>query len=432
MFVSDALGVNEQDHLTIGGVDALTLADTYGTPLFVMDEGLIRSNARAFKESITRHYGGNGHVAYASKAFCCKEICRIMQDEGLWLDVVSGGELHTALSAGFPAEHILMHGNNKTAEELAEAVRQGVGRIVVDNLPELEILNQLAITAGKTVAVQLRIKPGVEAHTHEFVQTGQIDSKFGFALETGEALEAVKKALEQPHLELMGIHCHIGSQIFDITSFTVAARVMLGLVAQVESELDYTLKELNLGGGFGIKYLPEHNPAAYESYMDAVARTIRDACKQLEIEMPCVFIEPGRSIVGSAGVTLYTIGAVKEIPGIRTYVSVNGGMADNPRYILYQSEYDMLLAARATAPKTGVYTVAGRCCENGDLLGKDIPLPQPRAGEILAVLATGAYNYSMASHYNRLPNPAVVMVGDGQARVAVRRETYEDLTRCDV
>lgn len=432
MFVSDALGVNELDHLTIGGADAVELAGTYGTPLYVMDEELIRQNARAFRGSIERHYGGNGHVAFASKAFCCKEICRIMKEEGLWLDVVSGGELYTALAAGFPPEHIFFHGNNKSVEELAEALDKNVGRIVVDHFFEMELLSQLAQAAGKTVDIQMRIKPGVEAHTHEFIQTGQIDSKFGFALETGEALEGIRTALSLPNLRLRGLHCHIGSQIFEITSFTIAARVMLGLAAQAKSELGWTMEELNLGGGFGIKYLPEHSPAAYEDYMNAVSRTIGDTCRQLNLPMPCIIIEPGRSIVGSAGITLYKIGAIKEIPCIRTYLSVDGGMADNPRYALYQSEYEMLLAGRATAPKTGAYTVAGRCCESGDLLGKEIPLPKPRVGEVLAVLATGAYNYSMASNYNRLPKPAVVMVKDGKARVVVRRETYEDVASHDV
>ncbi|MGI6403018.1 MAG: diaminopimelate decarboxylase [Oscillospiraceae bacterium] len=432
MFVSDALGVNQLDHLTIGGADAVELAGTYGTPLYVMDEGLIRKNARAFRESIDRYYEGRGHVAFASKAFCCKEICRIMQEEGLWLDVVSGGELYTALSAGFPAEHILFHGNNKSVEELAEALDKNVGRIVVDHFFEMELLNQLALAAGKTADIEIRIKPGVEAHTHEFIQTGQIDSKFGFALETGEALEGIRKAISLPNLNLRGLHCHIGSQIFEITSFTIAARVMLGLAAQAKSELGWEMEELNLGGGFGIKYLSEHTPTAYEDYMKAVSRTIRDTCRQLNLSMPCIIIEPGRSIVGSAGITLYKIGAIKEIPGIRTYLSVDGGMADNPRYALYQSEYEMLLAARATAPKTEVYTVAGRCCESGDLLGKEIPLPKAQVGEVLAVLATGAYNYSMASNYNRLPKPAVVMVKDEQARVVVRRETYEDVAAHDV
>ena len=432
MFVSDCLGVNEKGHLTIGGVDTVQLAQQYGTPLYVMDEDEIRKNCRAFVGGIEKYYGGKGHVAFACKAFCCKEICRIAASEGLWLDVVSGGEMYTALSAGFPAEHMIMHGNNKPAVELADALAAGVGRIVVDNMFELELLDQLAGTAKKRAKIQLRLKPGVEAHTHNYIRTGQIDSKFGFAIETGEALEAVKKAIAMPNLELAGIHCHIGSQIFDVTAFEQAALVMTGFIAQIKADFGYEVAELNLGGGFGIKYLPENDPAPYENYMDAVSRVVLETCEKNSISVPAIIMEPGRSITGPAGITLYTIGAIKEIPNIRAYVSVDGGMTDNPRYALYQSKYEMLIASRAGAPKTGGYTVAGRCCESGDVLGVDIPLPKPGVGEVLAVLSTGAYNYAMASHYNRLPNPAVVMVKGGKSRVIVRRENYEDVARNDV
>ena len=434
MFVSDCLGVNEKGHLTIGGMDTVALAQQYGTPLYVMDEDEIRKNAREFTSGIEKYYGGKGHVAFACKAFCCKEICRIADSEGLWLDAVSGGEIHTALSAGFPAERIIFHGNNKPATELAEAIEAGIGRIVVDNFFELEMLGQLAKARekGGKVKIQLRLKPGVEAHTHEFISTGQIDSKFGFAVETGEAFKAVENALAQSNIELVGVHCHIGSQIFDVAAFAQAARVMIDFVAEIKNKLRHQLAELNLGGGFGIKYLPEHTPAPYESYMEAVSKVVLEGCKAHGIEVPTIILEPGRSITGPAGITLYTVGAIKEIPGIRTYLTVDGGMADNPRYIMYQSRYEMLLAGRANAPKTGGYKVAGRCCESGDILGVDIPLPKPNVGEILAVLATGAYNYTMASHYNRLPNPAIVMVRDGQSRVVVKRESYQDLTRNDV
>jgi len=432
MFVSDCLGVNEKGHLTIGGLDTVQLAQQYGTPLYVMDENEIRKNCRAFLSGIDKYYNGNGHVAFACKAFCCKEICRIAASEGLWLDVVSGGEMHTAIAADFPTEQLILHGNNKPATELADALEAGVGRIVVDNMFELELLDQLSGAAKKRAKIQLRVKPGVEAHTHNFIRTGQIDSKFGFALETGEALEAIKKAITLPNIELMGIHCHIGSQIFDVAAFQQAARVMTNFMAQLKTDLGFEMRELNLGGGFGIKYLPEQNPAPYESYMEAVSQVVLKICEENSLSVPAIILEPGRSITGPAGITLYTIGAVKEIPNIRTYVTVDGGMADNPRYIMYQSKYDMLIASRPGAPKTGGYTVAGRCCESGDVLGVDIPLPKPNVGEILAVLSTGAYNYAMASHYNRLPNPAVVMVKNGESRVVVQRETYEDLTRNDV
>ena len=432
MFVSDCLGVNEKGHLTIGGVDTLALAEEYGTPLYLMDEGEIRGNAAAFLRGIQKYYGGKGQVAFASKAFCCKEICRIADSEGLWLDVVSGSEVYTALSAGFPAAHLIFHGNNKSAVELTEALKAGVGRIVVDNIFELELLDKLAVAANKRAKIQLRLKPGVEAHTHDFIRTGQIDSKFGFAIETGEAARAVEKTLTLPNIELVGIHCHIGSQIFDVAPFVEAARVMIGFIEQVKKDTGHEIGELNLGGGFGIKYLPEEVPAPYESYMEAVSKEVLGRCKEYGLNVPTIILEPGRSIVGPAGITLYTIGAVKEIPGIRTYITVDGGMADNPRHILYQSRYEMLLAGRANAPKTGGYTVAGRCCESGDILGVDIPLPAPKVGEVMAVLSTGAYNYAMASHYNRLPKPAVVMVKDGASRVIVRRESYEDVARNDV
>lgn len=432
MLVSDCLGVNEIGHLTIGGRDAVELAQTFGTPLYVMDEDEIRRACRSYRNSVGAYYGGRGMVAYASKAFSCKEMCRIAAEEGLGLDVVSGAELYTALSASFPAEKILFHGNNKTAEELAYAVDSGVGRIVVDNIFELGVLNRIAAGAGKKVRIQFRIKPGVDAHTHDFVVTGSIDSKFGFALETGEAFEAVRAALGMEHLELAGIHCHIGSQIFDLAPFEAAARVMLGLMAKVRDELGYQMEELNLGGGFGIRYIPSHDPVEYDRYMQAVSKVVKAFCAEHKMPTPFVILEPGRSIVGSAGVTLYRIGGIKEIPGIRTYVSVDGGMADNPRYALYGSEYDMLVADRAGEPKNKVYTIAGRCCESGDLLGQGVPLQEPRVGETLAVLATGAYNYAMSSNYNRLPKPAVVLVRGEEARVIVRRETYEDVVRNDL
>jgi len=432
MFVSDCLGVNEKGHLTIGGMDTVRLAQQYGTPLYVMDEQEIRKNCRAFTGGINKYYAGKGHVAFACKAFCCKEICRIADSEGLWLDVVSGGEMHTALSAGFPSQRLIMHGNNKPPVELAAAVEAGVGRIVVDNMFELELLDQLAKASGNRTKIQLRVKPGVDAHTHNSIRTGQIDSKFGFALETGEAMQAVEKSLSLPNLELAGLHCHIGSQIFDVAAFGEAARVMVNFTAKIKVDLGYEIQELNLGGGFGIKYLPEQAFAPYESYMETVSKIVFETCNKHGIDVPVIILEPGRAIAGPAGITLYTIGAVKEIPNIRTYVTVDGGMTDNPRYILYGSKYEMLLAARAQAPKTKGYTVAGRCCESGDLLGLDVPLPAPNVGDIMAVLATGAYNYAMASHYNRLPNPAVIMVSDGNARVIVKRESYEDLTRNDV
>lgn len=432
MFVSDCLEVNALGHLTIGGVDTITLAQQFGTPLYVMDEQQIRANCRKYKSSIDRFYGGNGIVAYASKAFCCKAICKLVLEEGLGLDVVSSGELYTAKSVGFPPERIYFHGNNKTVPELADALEYGVGRIVVDNLTELEVLNKLAAAQHQKVKIMLRIKPGIDAHTHAFIRTGQIDSKFGLALETAEAMGAVKAALACKSLELTGIHCHIGSQIFDIAPFELAAQVMLGFIEQVKKETGTELHELNLGGGFGIKYAPDHQPAEYDAYMESVSSAVHKKCAELGLQVPYITIEPGRSIVGTAGITLYTIGSVKKIPDVRTYVAIDGGMADNPRYILYQSEYHAMIANKANQQRDMTVTVAGKCCESGDLIGEGMVIQQAQPGDILAVLATGAYNYSMASNYNRLQRPAVVMVNEGVARTVILRESLEDILKNDL
>ena len=432
MLVSKNLAVNGEGHLTVGGIDTVELAHEYGTPLYVMDEDLIREHCRSFKQSRDKYYGGKGLVCYASKAFCCKAMCRIMLEEGLGLDVVSEGELYTALSVGFPAEKLCFHGNNKTDHELSYALEQGVGRIIVDNIFELDRLNVLAEKTGKTANIMYRIKPGIDAHTHNFIMTGQIDSKFGFALETGEAYEAVKKAISASHINLVGLHCHIGSQIFDIDPFVKAAEVMLTFIAKIKNELGFEVKELNLGGGFGIKYTEEDAPVAYEKYMEKVSAKVAEVCAEQKLTQPFILIEPGRSIAAPAGITLYTVGGKKVIPNIRTYVSVDGGMGDNPRYALYQSKYDVEVANKADLPKSEVVTVAGKCCETGDLIGEGMPIQPVEPGDILAVLATGAYNYSMSSNYNRIPKPAVVMVSGGKSRVVVKRENLEDIVRNDL
>ncbi|MCM1023800.1 MAG: diaminopimelate decarboxylase [Prevotella sp.] len=432
MFVSKNLAVNEKGHLTIGGLDAVGLAKEYGTPLYVMDEDMIRENCRSFKKSVDSYYGGAGLVCYASKAFCCKEMCRIVMDEGLGLDVVSGGELYTAASVGFPMEKICFHGNNKTDEELSMALEKNVGRIIVDNIFELERLNGLASERGAKARIMFRIKPGIDAHTHDFIRTGQIDSKFGFALETGEAFEAVRKAVSLENIELAGLHCHIGSQIFDIDPFVLAAEVMMNFIAEVRDKLNYKVKELNLGGGFGIKYTDADSPVPYDSYMEKVSEKVKEICAAKGLDLPFILIEPGRSIAAPAGVTLYTVGGVKHIPNIRTYVSVDGGMGDNPRYALYKSKYDFVNAVRASEPKSEIVTVAGKCCESGDLIGEGEPIQNTEVGDVIAVLATGAYNYSMSSNYNRIPKPPVVMIKDGASRIAVKGETLEDIVRNDV
>ncbi|HPT91158.1 MAG TPA: diaminopimelate decarboxylase [Acetivibrio sp.] len=432
MFVSKALKINSKNHLEIGGCDCVDLVNEFGTPLYVMDEGLIRENCRLYKNAMDKYYNGNGLVLYASKALCTMAICRIAQQEGLGLDVVSGGELYTAIKAGFPMDRIYFHGNNKTKEELELAIDNNIRRIVVDNRQELNHINEIASRKGKTVNVSFRIKPGIDAHTHDFIQTGQIDSKFGVALENGEALEIVTEAVKLSNINVAGLHCHIGSQIFDIKPFEEAARVMLEFIAQIKEKLGVEIEELNLGGGYGIKYTPEDDPIEYDKYIESVSKVIRNVCENKGIKLPFIVMEPGRSIVASAGITLYKIGTIKDIKGVRKYVAVDGGMGDNPRYALYQSKYDAVIANRPDAPKTEKITIAGKCCESGDLLAKDIMMPEVKEGDILAVLATGAYNYSMSSNYNRIPRPPVVLVKDGKARVIVKREDYNDIIRNDI
>lgn len=432
MLLHDNLSINEKDHLTIGGCDTVELAENYGTPLYVMDEDLIRKNCRVYTNALEKYYGGNGLILYASKTFCTLAMCRIAKEEGLGLDVVSGGELYTASKADFPMEKVYFHGNNKTEDELRQALLLGVGRIVVDNIFELNLLNDLCREMNKKADILFRIKPGIDAHTHDFIMTGQIDSKFGTALETGEAFDIIKTASEMENINVVGIHCHVGSQIFDIAPFKSAAEIMLTFAAKIKKELNITIKELNLGGGFGIRYVESDDPVSYDEYIKTVSGIFNDTSKKLGIETPKVIMEPGRSIVGAAGITLYKIGAVKKIPDVRTYVTVDGGMADNPRYILYDAEYEFMLANKASLAKDKCVTVAGKCCESGDLLGKDVFLPEAEVGDFMVVLSTGAYNYSMSSNYNRIPRPAVVMVKDGKPRIVVKRETYEDIIKNDL
>ncbi|WP_294751021.1 diaminopimelate decarboxylase [uncultured Ruminococcus sp.] len=432
MFVSENLSVNAAGHLAVGGVDTVELAKEYGTPLYVMDEQVVRKSLRLFHDSMNKHYGGRGEVHYASKAFSCMEMCRIVASEGDGLDAVSIGELYTAVKAGFPMEKVGFHGNNKTNEELEYAVEVGVGHIIVDNISELHRLEKIAAKKNAQPKIMFRIKPGIDAHTHDFVRTGQIDSKFGFALETGEAFEAVKEAVSCKNVSLFGLHCHIGSQIFDIAPFEEAAKVMLGFIAKIKNELGYEIEGLNLGGGFGIKYVDENDPKPFEVYLEKVSEAVKAECEKLGLKLPKMFIEPGRSIAGPAGITLYTVGARKVIPNIRTYVSVDGGMADNPRYILYGSEYDAVVANKAGEERNEKVTIAGKCCESGDLIGENMPLQHAESGDIIAVCATGAYNYSMSSNYNRLQKPAVVFVNNGKSRIAVKRETLDDIIRNDI
>ena len=435
-FVTDWFVKNgrQTENFSIGAVYSRTMsrAKEYGTPLYVMDEQVVRKNLRRFHESMQKYYGGRGEVHYASKAFSCLEMCRIVASEGDGLDAVSIGELYTAVKAGFPMDKVGFHGNNKTNEELEYALDCGVGHIIVDNISELHRLEKIAAEKGVKANIMFRIKPGIDAHTHDFVKTGQIDSKFGFALETGEAFEAVKEAIACENVSLEGLHCHIGSQIFDIDPFVEAAKVMLGLIAKIKNELGYEIKGLNLGGGFGIKYLNEHDPVPFEAYLEKVSAVVKSECERLNVNQPVIYIEPGRSIAAPAGITLYTVGARKEIPNIRTYISVDGGMADSPRYILYKSEYEAIVANKANEERSERVTLAGKCCESGDLIGENMPLQHAESGDIVAVCATGAYNYSMSSNYNRLQKPAVVFVNNGESRIAVKRETLDDIIRNDI
>lgn len=424
------LGVNREGHLTVAGCDAVELAHRFGTPLYVLDELAVRRRCRAYRRELAA-WGADHGVIYASKAFMAKGICRLMDQEGMHLDVVSGGELFTALSAAFPPERIFFHGNNKTPEEITYALEVGIGRFVVDNPAELELLDELAAHRGVRAAALLRITPGIEAHTHEYVRTGSIDSKFGFTLTTGEAMAGVRRALELAHVELKGLHCHIGSQILETEPFALAARVMVDLLDQVRRETGVCLGEVDLGGGLGIRYTAEDRPPTVADFAAATAGTVRRRAEELGLRPPRVLVEPGRSIVGEAGVTLYTVGSAKEVPGVRYYLGVDGGMGDNPRPALYGAVYRGLLADRPLAAPEGTVTVAGHCCESGDVLIRDLPLPHARRGEILAVLATGAYNYSMASNYNRFPRPAAVLVREGQAKLLIRRETYQDVAALD-
>ena len=432
MFVSDCLDINNEGHLTIGGVDTVEIAKEYGTPVIVYDENSIRNNCRAFVGSIDKYYNGNGRVLYANKAFSCLEMCRICNDEKMGLDVVSGGEIYTALKAGFPAEKLYFHGNNKSYQELEYALSNGVGRIVVDNPEELGNISEIAKKLGVTANIYMRIKPGIDAHTHDFIKTGQIDCKFGFALETGEAMENVKLAINTENVNLAGLHCHIGSQIFDVDPFVLAAEVMMNFIIDIKNETGVVISELDLGGGFGIMYTENDKPVAFEKYMKPVSEKVKEIAAQNGIPVPFILIEPGRSIAGAEAVTLYTVGNVKKIPDIRTYVAIDGGMTDNPRYILYQAEYTALCANKADKSRDTEVTIAGKCCESGDLIQENTMIQAVEKGDILAVLTTGAYNYSMASNYNRVPRPEVLMVRNGEVRTIIRRETYEDIIKNDV
>ncbi len=421
----------EDNKLNIAGVSAEVLAKEYATPLYVMDEQLIRDNCRRFYKGFKAAKEQN-KVAYAGKAFLTMAMCEIVKSEGLYLDVVSGGELYTAYKADFPLEKVYFHGNNKTLEEIEMAIELGVGTFVVDNLHEIEIINAKAKEKGIMQRILLRITPGIEAHTHEYIKTGQIDSKFGFTTLNNELEEVVKTALSLSNVKLAGIHCHIGSQIFDLEPYRDAVGIMMSLIKDIKEKFSYDIEELDLGGGFGVYYNQGDEPKEIEEFCTVIIEEAKIKCKEYGINYPMLVIEPGRSIVANAGLTLYTVGAIKDIPEVRKYVAVDGGMTDNIRPALYNAEYQCVLVNKISEPCTEIVTIAGKCCESGDILLENVELPIVNSGDLIAVLSTGAYGYSMSNNYNKIPKPPVVLVSEGKHRLICKRQTYKDMISNEV
>lgn len=430
MYLHGTSRVNEKGHLEIGGMDTVSLVEQFGTPLYVYDVSLIRNIAREYKETFVET-GIHGKVAYASKAFSCIAMYQLVQEEELHLDVVSGGELYTAIAAGFPPERIHFHGNNKSREEIEMAVKAGIGCFVVDNFLEIDLLKLVAAQFDRKISILLRITPGVEAHTHKYISTGGEDSKFGFDLTNETAIQALDKVLNEECFDVLGFHCHIGSQIFDANAFVAAAEKIFSFCKTTNQVLNFYPKVLNLGGGFGIRYVDGDVPKTPKEYITTISDAVKKEASRISMPVPEVWIEPGRSLVGNAGTTLYSVGSQKEIPGTRNYLAVDGGMTDNLRPALYNAEYEAILANKANVSTDDSFSIAGKCCESGDMLIWDLPLPEASEGDILAVFSTGAYGYSMSNNYNRIPRPAVVFVENGEAQLVVKRETYEDLIQYD-
>lgn len=424
--------IGENGNLHFAGMDTVALAKQYGTPAILIDEERIRSRCREYKNAMKTYFGGNSMPLFASKSLSFKGIYRIMAEENMGTDIVSSGELFTAVAAGFPMERGFFHGNNKTDADIEYAIENGIGYFVVDGMEELDAINRIAGEKGIRQKILLRITPGIDPHTHQKISTGGVDSKFGSAIETGLAARITKAALGKLNIDLHGFHCHIGSQIFEIEPYTLAADIMMKFIADIRDEYGFTAKILNIGGGFGVRYVESDGEISITENIRKIADHMKNNCKKFDLEMPTILMEPGRSIVADAGMTLYTVGSVKEIEGFKNYVSVDGGMTDNPRYTLYQSAYTIMLANKATAPADFTCTVGGRCCESGDLIQENVNIPKPERGDTLAVLVTGAYNYSMASNYNRVTRPPIVLLSGGESRLAVRRERFEDLIACDI
>ncbi len=435
MNARETLKINEKGHLEIGGADCVDLAQKFGTPIYLFDEEYIRRMMRVYRDTIEKKYDGNGMVLYASKAFSCQAIYRIADEENIGIDVVSGGELFTAQKACFPMEKVYMHGNNKLDYEIGEALDAKIGCIVADAYSEIDKIDAEAEKRGMKQNVLLRINPGVEAHTHAFVQTATTDSKFGFSIQDGSAERVTAYALTKKNICLKGYHCHIGSQIFEKQSFVIAVQKCMRFAAEMKEKLNFTLQTLNLGGGYGVWYTDEDEkitPEGYAEYVETLIDEVKTQASALHLPLPFLLIEPGRSIVAEAGITLYTVGTIKDIPRVKKYVAVDGGMFDNPRYALYQSKYSVVLANRANEETTELVSIAGKCCESGDLIAVNVHLPKAKTGDLLAVLSTGAYNYSMAMNYNRNLIPPCLLVRDGQAEYIVKPQSYEDLNRNDV
>lgn len=431
MKTRETLLVNKKGHLEIGGCDTVELTQKFKTPLYVMDQAYIEKICNEYNNVLKQNYP-NSLVCYASKAFSCVGIYQIVDALGCGADVVSGGELYTALKGGMKADKLYFHGNNKQRYELEEAVESGVHAIVIDSFYEIDFLNEIAKSKNKKQGVLVRVNPGIDAHTHEFIQTTRVDSKFGFSIADGTAIKAIQKILSMSNIEFLGIHCHIGSQIFELEPFEMAVDKMTDFIVEIKNTLKYDVKELNLGGGYGITYTTECKPLEPYQYVETIAAKLNECIKTKSIKAPKLILEPGRSIVGEAGITLYTVGAVKEIIDVKKYVAVDGGMFDNPRYTLYEAKYEAVLANKADKKADDLVTVAGKCCESGDMLVVNTLLPKAESGDILAVLSTGAYNYSMSSNYNRNLVPPVVLVKDGKAEYLVKPQTYADLVLRDV
>lgn len=418
--------VNQHDNLEIGGCDVPTLIQQFGSPLYILDENTLRTACRQYRDSLQQYYPGQSQVLYASKAWNCLAVCAIAASEGLGIDVVSGGELFTALSAGVSPDKIYLHGNNKSREELILAIESSC-TIVVDNWYELQTLSELAVNTTP-IRLMLRLTPGIECHTHEYIRTGHLDSKFGF--DPNDLDQVFAFVSKQPNLNCVGVHAHIGSQIFERQPHQDLAAVMVQWLKNA-AKYNLEISELNVGGGLGIKYVESDDPPSIEEWVKAICEVVQQACTSENLPLPKLLCEPGRSLIATACVTAYTIGSSKVIPEIRTYVAIDGGMSDNPRPITYQSVYRAVVANKMSAPATETVTLAGKHCESGDILIKNAQLPKTEPGDTLVVLATGAYNYSMASNYNRLPKPAAVLVVNGEANLILQRETYQDLIRQD-